>query len=910
VQTVSPVDRLRDTRITCASSGRGQIFLGDADGTVYLIDKQLVISSFRAYEFTLTHMIQVPQTTFLVTAGSDEPSLNPIVRLFNLEKWSSQADGRKPVCSREIRCISSLSQTEVTCLAAAESLTHLAVGFADGTLIIHKGDVTRERQSKQRMVKVSSHPITGIEFGCVNFGPNQSTNIFVSTSKQILSYMIRKDRETRLVLDEEKGAEYMCSCLVNDHRRQEKLFVVGRKDAVYFYQSDERGPCFAFEGEKNILMPFRNYLIVIGKERAADTAFARSSPSFEVDQTLDSSRGKSGPFGEYNQISIYDLQNKFVAYTSPIPPVQDIVIEWGMIYVLAKDGRMFQLSEKDISSKLEVLFRKSQFSLASELAQNYNYGSDQLAEISKRYADHLYKNGDYDTAISQYCKTIGVLEPSYVIRKYLDVSRIQNLTHYLQQLISMNLGNEDHTTLLINCFAKLKDDAELSKLTAQTSEFDVETAIKVLRHAGFYDHAAQLAVRHSNYDAYFQIQLKDKNDVSSAMQYLLQNVRESDQLTILIKYGRILIAKEPQRTTELAKRVTCRFLEDKSGFSLNSMSDSFAMDTLSPNFMEFDIEDMLNIFVQNTDAMINFIEYLIEKQPSKTTPSFYNTILGLLMRSFNSTGRRKRETSDKVMRILQNSDANYDIDQILMLCAANSFDPGLLYLYRKSKNYRLLQQHFIRNKDAENVVKCCQDYGSADPQLWVEAVYFFRDNLPTSERQVATVLTEIDNLHLMQPLTVIDTLCQNDRLPLACMREYMVRFLTLESEMIAENEKMILQDKDETEKMRQAIDELRTTPRTFQAAKCSGCNKSLDVPSVHFYCSHSYHQSCFESYSAEHDSECPICLPENTKLLNLIRFRKSVKDVSQKLRQQLGRPESDVMSVVSSYLSKGVFGVE
>lgn len=36
--------------------------------------------------------------------------------------------------------------------------------------------------------------------------------------------------------------------------------------AVYFYQSDSRGPCLAFEGEKLRLHWFRNYLIVVGKE--------------------------------------------------------------------------------------------------------------------------------------------------------------------------------------------------------------------------------------------------------------------------------------------------------------------------------------------------------------------------------------------------------------------------------------------------------------------------------------------------------------------------------------------------------------------------------------------------------------------------------------------------------------------
>ncbi len=56
------------------------------------------------------------------------------------------------------------------------------------------------------------------------------------------------------------------------------------------------------------------------------------------------------------------------------------------------------------------------------------------SEIQRRYADHLYSKHDYDGAMTQYVATIGYLEPSYVIRKFLDAQRIHNLTSYLEQL--------------------------------------------------------------------------------------------------------------------------------------------------------------------------------------------------------------------------------------------------------------------------------------------------------------------------------------------------------------------------------------------------------------------------------------------------------------------------------------------
>ena len=57
-----------------------------------------------------------------------------------------------------------------------------------------------------------------------------------------------------------------------------------------------------------------------------------------------------------------------------------------------------------------------------------------VAEIQRRYADHLYSKRDHDAAMTQYLATIGHLEPSFVIRKFLDAQRIHNLTSYLEAL--------------------------------------------------------------------------------------------------------------------------------------------------------------------------------------------------------------------------------------------------------------------------------------------------------------------------------------------------------------------------------------------------------------------------------------------------------------------------------------------
>lgn len=165
----------------------------------------------------------------------------------------------------------------------------------------------------------------------------------------------------------------------------------------------------------------------------------------------------------------------------------------------------------------------------------------------------------------------------------MHAQRLSHLTSYLQELHSRGLANSDHTTLLLNCYTKLADDKALSdflhtssstsaapaKLTLPSSTgrrvlsgkeqeppFDLETAIRVCRQAGYYEHAVWLAERYGEHAEYLRIQIEDRSDCIDALAYLrkLEPVEAQDSL---LKYGRALLAAEPQKTTDLLINVCC-----------------------------------------------------------------------------------------------------------------------------------------------------------------------------------------------------------------------------------------------------------------------------------------------------------------------------------------------------------------
>lgn len=63
--------------------------------------------------------------------------------------------------------------------------------------------------------------------------------------------------------------------------------------------------------------------------------------------------------------------------------------------------------------------------------------------------------------------------------------------------------------------------------------------------------------------------------------------------------------------------------------------------------------------------------------------------------------------------------------------------------------------------------------------------------------------------------------------------------------------------------------------------------------------------SCFQSFS-ENENECPACLPNNKKLLDIIKSQEQSRDLHDTFHSLLDRAE-DPFSLVADYFGRGVF---
>ena len=80
----------------------------------------------------------------------------------------------------------------------------------------------------------------------------------------------------------------------------------------------------------------------------------------------------------------------------------------------------------------------------------------------------------------------------------------------------------DHTTLLLNCYAKLKDTKKLDAFIKAPGElkFDLETAIAMCRQGGYYEQAAYLATKYGENDMVVDILVEDSKKYAEALEYI------------------------------------------------------------------------------------------------------------------------------------------------------------------------------------------------------------------------------------------------------------------------------------------------------------------------------------------------------------------------------------------------------
>ncbi|KAL3313237.1 Vacuolar protein sorting-associated protein 11 [Cichlidogyrus casuarinus] len=566
------IQRLVPTSLT---SSYGKIWLGDGDGNVYRCDRSLKVDSFFAHPMPILFIRQTI-LEILITIASKENPIENQMKLWNVKKWPNHLSA--PICIRTININpANVPVSVLTAFDISSDFKCFVFGHSNGLVQLIKGDLMKEKASRRFTLKQMDSPVSFIGTSVQTEQSKPSVHIKMPILKRDKS----SDKQTEYIFYlVSQSSIYAVKFFKDEVEREYKLedfgcfpgeaamfesnsdnldLAVAYQDAIFFYNCDGRGPCIANSGRKYLIRFFRNYLVLVKSNKSSKEMGERRVAYEPNASTI---------------VQIIDYQNKYIAAEFEMPFVFQVFSEWQGLFVMLTEPEnemeIYSLLEKDTSAKLEILFSKQYYQLAEELAKSQNFTQEELAQIYKHSAEYLFERKDYDAAATEYTKTIGNLEPSYVIQKFLDCNQIEPMTFYLEQVIrDKHSCTGHHVLLLVNCFTRIGDIDRLAKFVKnfQTSEqslnnFDISSAIRVLRQTGYPRQALDLALAAS--------QMEDAS------------------LECICAHGHMLMSELPNETGH--------FLE---------------MLVSNPDASKIDVHHFLKIFVDNRKGLFAFLERYI-----------------------------------------------------------------------------------------------------------------------------------------------------------------------------------------------------------------------------------------------------------------------------------------------------------
>lgn len=852
----------------------------------------------------------------------------------------------------------------ISCFTFNDYLTCIAIGYTNGRVVLVRGDMLRDRGSKQRLVYESVDPITGVHF-------NKAEDLlYVTTTSKVLTVLTtgRNDGKPLRILSNNLGVSLGCSDL--DHRLSR--LIVANTEGFKYYNHVSKAQVINFSLEKKqILRLFKDYLLVICPVEES------SSPNKK----------------SLTRIIVLDLQNMHISFSLTVP---NLAVSHAFVsgtdndvFLLSTDGILYKLHEKPINQQVEIVLQRKLYSIALALADQYNLDDYTRFRINKLHAEHLYENMDYNSSITRYVDCLQLLNSAKtslsgesvdvddfvinVIKKFKEVSNIHNMTEFLAKLYELQLADSDHLTLLLCCYCKLKMtkdlDSFIDSLTVDesssgspknnpTTNLNFPLIINLFKECGYFNQVIKLLYKLNHPHMIVDLQLNELNQYSNCMSYM-KSLSIDELLRILIDFLKDLLDSMPLETTELLINVFTGtykpeithtlFEESKAESASREMRDDEINNTFSSYtaFLRYLGGGSSNKADENSDKTKDDEPTYLPPRPSLVFSCFINhprefvVFLEACMQTFDKYQgniadkkdllitlfemylfmsreeiEKKREWLAKATALIHENSQLIDESSVLLISHVYDFKEGEIFAKQSSEEF---EEGLLRIAQASGDLKAALEvvrkYGEEKPVLYkmVFKYIFSSDDVfkQATPNEFRDLLEKLRLHKLATTLDILNIVSTNKNATLGLVKDFLIDYISDADKEITNNNRLTQSYESECTKDSLKLTELTTKPIVFQNNKCSSCELKLDFPLIHFKCKHSYHQRCLNenvyipSEKEDDKPRCPLCIHELQASNALRESQLKSNEKFDAFEMDLNN-SSDRFKVVSEYLGKGI----
>ena len=631
-------------------------------------------------------------------------------------------------------------------------------------------------------------------------------------------------------------------------------------------------------------------------------------------------------------LCVYDsLNNIFITLDESFKGRDILAVVTGneRIYVMFRisdTNKIICLKELDNKEKFDSFYKRQFFEVAYTYGKNLGYDKKKLSEISKLYAEHLYRKGDFEKSIEQYKLTINYLDPSYVIQKFLDGSKLNHLIDYLEALqnnddFKAKCNNErlkDFTALLLNCYIKQKQIKKLKDFVEKKNikdEVTIKTAIEVCKDTNKIDLALSIAQKAKMLDSFIQILMDIKGDFKESLETIAKIGDIKKKFDLLIAYGEKFLEKKD--VIDEAMKVISKLIDEIINIKNNKPNDE--------KIKNINYEKITSIFISKESE--DRLEKLLDDIMEKDSDCPKQIILRRIELYVDKYTEKKYDSAEKIKMILTNPKFKDKLDKnyLLMLFKISGFNQGVTELSKIMELDQDLLQIYMDQYEYPKINESCAEVMKKNEgkkkkvNYWLQALnYYISISSKSTISYLGKYIEEVLD-HLAEskeedfsPMILLDILnkarsTHGHIIEFKVIKKFIINWIEKQQESLKKDKKETEDNYKKIEENNKQLKELQMTAKSYSVTRCPLCGGALDIPFVYFICGHGYHQSCLNGESYE-EVECSTCKTKMNQFISKIDEGRKLAGEPEKFYNDLNNESNEnKFDVFASYLGKGIF---
>lgn len=530
--------------------------------------------------------------------------------------------------------------------------------------------------------------------------------------------------------------------------------------------------------------------------------------------------------------------------------VRKLLVEWNSVILILDDNSVTLMKESNMHEKIQQLIKNEQFDVALVVASSQAMGPGVISEIHRQRGDSYQEKHMYQEAINEYKETIGSLEPSYVITRFIDPQHAEFLIDYLEALAEKGKMTKEHTTLLFNCYTKLRKEEKLTQIIRdclkdaqekREPKFNLETAVQVLCITGFQPDALAIA-KAFRMHKYYTKMLSDNGDYIKILEYI-RDVETNVALGILKVYG-----NDMMMSFNASNKIGFRnYLLEACLTGLREKPDSEAK-------KKMDIDQLMRVFINHPNELYFFLKEFIERNVMTNTIDQVTKVVWTTMIELCVTIKKDEDEATKYFKM---ANGKFDSEQLLLIFKAEDCRYGKILLYEHIQYY----QELIRIALNAEIPIFCDKFGQNDENMY---------------RLGLAKLSHLKDAENLKKL--IDVIAKKDGIPILAAHQILKKYgfatfgilKPLAKATYERKQNHIHELQENYSKMEKDVSnsEDQTNALTYdhfiaKQTRCSGCHQAIDLPAKHFLCGHSFHLRCL----GDDLTKCAVCKEEQEKIV-------------------------------------------